>query len=89
MNFKSNDVLEFEDEKLFVLASIMYEDSEYIYGNRLTDDGEDITDDFKIMEAFPDRGTLKLVTDDDLIKALSPLFEVEVQKTLEEELKEA
>ena len=89
MNFKGNDVLEFEDEKLFVLASIMYEGNEYVYGNRLTDDGENITDDFKIMEAFPDRGTLKLVTDLDLIKVLSPLFEVEVQKTLEEELKEA
>lgn len=88
MNFKRNDILEFDDEKLFVLASIMYEDVEYIYGNRLTADGEDLTDDFKIMEAFPERGTLKTVTDPELTEILAPLIDIEVQKALKEELGE-
>ena len=76
MNFSRYDLITFEDgEKVAVLASVMYNNEEYLYVNEVLPDESDVTDKYKIMVVHYEDGTLEKVVDPALLQVLSPKFQ--------------
>lgn len=76
MSFKPKDVITFADqEKVVVLAALMHEEKEYLFVNGL-DSEENFTDQYKVLKANYNDGTLEKVIDKDLLMVLIPKFEV-------------
>lgn len=81
MSFKPKDVITFADqEKVVVLVALMHDQKEYLFVNSL-DAQENFTDQFKVLKANYEDGTLEKVVDKDLLMVLMPKF----QKLLDQE----
>lgn len=80
MSVKRADVLNVGGVKYITLESLMYEDGEYIFVNRV-DNNEEITEDFYIMRV--DGDSAKIVTDENLAGILLPKFQQLLRSDLE------
>lgn len=86
MSFKQNDVIEFSDgTKVLVVEAIEYDDEEYVFVNEINEDGTGVLNKYKIMYVNYLNGSLKKVTDRDLLEVLLPQFEYKLKLQLKEE----
>lgn len=81
MTFSQDDLIEFENgEKVVVLDSIMYEDKEYCYVNVLKNDSMEPGEKYRTYSVNFSDGTLDEVKNEELLKALAPVFYVRLQE---------
>lgn len=64
------------DEKYIVLNQAVYQGKNYYFVARVTDDEEEVTEEFKLLEATEVNGekALQLVTDEKVINLLTKYF---------------
>ena len=81
MTFKRYDVITFEEnDKVLVLAALVYDGKEYVFVNEILPDESDVTNVYKIMVVHYEDGTLERVIEPELLNILAPQF----QKLLED-----
>lgn len=81
MTFKRYDVITFEEnDKVVVLAALVYNGNEYVYVNEILPDESDVTDVYKVMVVHYEDGTLEKVINPELLQVLLPQFQSELEK---------
>ena len=81
MTFKRYDVITFEEnDKVLVLAALVYDGKEYVFVNEILPDESDVTNVYKIMVVHYEDRTLERVIEPELLNILAPQF----QKLLED-----
>ncbi len=76
-NFKRYDVIVFnEHDKVVVLASTMLDGIEYLYVNKITDDEQNVTDEYDILKVDCSDATLESVEDKTILATLLSTFDV-------------
>ncbi len=85
-NFKRYDVVTFEDgSKVVVLETLMHDGIEYLYVGEVTDDEEDLTDVYYVMNVDCTDATLQKETNQEVLAELLPKFQ---QMLLEDDEKD-
>lgn len=74
-NFKKYDVVVFDEHnKIVVLASTMLDGIEYLYTCGITDDEQDLTNEYSVMKVNCSNASLGSVEDKELLSILLPKF---------------
>lgn len=74
------DVLTIKEDKYLVVETARYEEMDYLFANKLLDDGE-LSEEHFVMKKTA-TGVL-LVTDEKVLEVILPVFQNKIQKAIE------
>lgn len=83
MQMKVKDLLNYQDEIYMIISIVEYNNNEYLFANKL-DDNENSTDNYTIFSNI--NGLFSIVTDQNIIKQLLPLFQNKIKDTVKKYL---
>ncbi len=80
MSFKRKDIITFDDDKrVLVLDALVHDGIEYLYVNELLENDE-LSDNYRILSANYNDGTLESVENNEILKILIDLFNDSLKK---------
>lgn len=84
MNFSKGEIITFEDDnnKVIILETLFYNNTEYLYVQRLLSDESELVDDEFILKPNYEDGTMEKITDINLLYKITPKF-IEMLKEYE------
>ncbi|MBQ8681512.1 MAG: hypothetical protein IJ509_01190 [Bacilli bacterium] len=86
MDIAIGDLLTIEGKKYITLEKTTYENNEYLFVNEVTNDEEDVTEDFYILKVVDDK--VRIIVEEELKNVLIPKFQQLLEKDIKELLEE-